>query len=78
MLSEVFDKLMQSNLVTLCAHDLFTLTSIDILSNKSQCNQWLNSVINWLINHWTNWVQTGLTSLDSYFDSLDIIYHIIL
>ena len=42
-------------------------SSGDIKSSNLSC---------WLINHWTNEVQTGLTSLDRHFDSHDIIYHV--
>ena len=31
-------------------------------------NQWLNSVIYWLINHCTDWARTGVTSLGRQFD----------
>ena len=37
------------------------------LVNSHLCSQWLNLVINWLINHCMDLVKTGLTSLDSHF-----------
>ena len=38
-------------------------------------NQWLNSVIYWLINHCTDWARTIVTSFSRQFDFHDVIYH---
>ena len=38
-------------------------------------SQWLNSVINWLINYCKDWARTGVTSFGRQFDFHDIIYH---
>ena len=35
---------------------------------------WLNSVIYWLINHYTDWTQTGVTSFGRKFDFHVVIY----
>ena len=39
-------------------------------------SQWLNSVINCLINHCTYWARTGDTSFDRQLDFHVVIYHI--
>ena len=38
-------------------------------------SQWLNSVIYWLINHCSDWVQTNVTSFSRQYDFHDVIYH---